>query len=127
MLGGFGEQERLAGEGAQSGEAIAARLGERVVGLVCGDVADAGDQREVMGGVCRVGLQPALEELAGLVRGAQLPGDVTLTGARDEAEDDFGLAVENAQVGLVLGEVAVGAVYGGMVNGAITAGFDPGA
>ena len=80
---------------------------------------------EVVQGVAGVRFEPALDDLAGLVRGAELAGDVALARAGDEADHDRGVAVDDAEIGFVFGEVAVGAVDGSVVDGAVAAGLEP--
>ena len=108
VLGGVREDEGLACEGAEAGEAVVAGAGKGVVGVVGGDVAETGDEGEVVDWVVGGGFKPALDEFAGLVWRAELAGDVALSGARDEADDDGGVAVDDAKVGFVFGKVAVG-------------------
>ena len=125
VLGGFGEDERLTGELAQAGEPVVAGAGERVVVVVGGDVAGARDPGDGGEGIAGVRLEPALDDLAGLVRRAELAGDVALARAGDEADHDRGVAVDDAEIGFVFGEVAVGAVDGSVVDGAVAAGLKP--
>ena len=133
VLSGFRKHERLAGEGSEASKAIVARLRERVVGIMGGDMTQARDQREVVGGIGGVGFEPALDDLAGLVRRTELSGGVALAGAaltssRNEAHDDSGAPVHDAEVGLIFGEVARWrrSLYG-VIHGPVATRFKPGA
>ena len=69
---------RLTAEQAQVGEPVVARSRKRVIGLMRGKMPRTGDHREVVRGVIRIGLQPALNQLAGLMWRSYLPCGIAL-------------------------------------------------
>ena len=64
MLGRFGVEEGLAGKGAELGEEHSAGTSQGIQRVFGRDVAGAGDELELFQRVRRVGLEPALCDVA---------------------------------------------------------------
>lgn len=114
VLGGVGEGEGLAGEGAEVRGLEGLGAGDGISGFGGLHVTGCGDEQESVLGVCGVGLEPALGEVAWV-----LMGGVAGAFGGGEAGGDDGMAVEDAEVGFVLCEVAIGALGDGVEDGGV--------